>query len=193
MRDAWLIDNDGNRVAALNTDIEFTGQIYGRTPQWGDGQLTHLLDMALMNFSHGLIRWRGPSAQIFETDSGNNDIWIDGGSVFGASVTDDGAQFTAGDEIAVWDQNGALHEATYNEIQSVTQTASPNGDGDEWRLRLDSWYSASPSAGQMVRLAPATQYSNTNILSNIARAWAYIADNTATPQLGNGDDADKYG
>lgn len=187
LRDAWLVDEDGDRIETLGDSANFSGQIIGRTPEFDQGQTTYLLDILLANYVHGAIRWRGPSARITGVNAGGNILEVSTDSDFGLPESD-ASVFTIGDEISVWDQVGTLHESTFPEIIDLEAVSA-----SVIEIELDSFFSTNPSSNQIIRLAPSNTYVNTAVLTGIDRAYAFIADNTDTPTLGNGDDADTYG
>ena len=57
----------------------------------------------------------------------------------------------------------------------------------EGELVVDSAFSASPGAGQVVRLARAPDYSNGSVVTGFTRPYVYLAEGGAIPEYGGRD------
>jgi len=184
---AWLIGPDGARVEDSSlTEARYHGMIIGRRWITGDATREHSYELTLLLASYyrnDYIRERAPSCVVESYTSG--DQFECDTSDLGSSVSVDKV-FAVGDEIELWTRDG--ERRTTPEVVTITSFPSSS------EIAYSPSLSASPVAGQIVRLAESTQYGNTAYYSSDARPFTYLADSDETIDEGASDDeADIYG
>jgi hypothetical protein len=181
--EAWLVNNDGNRVTTINDNVQFAGLIIGRKYNIADA--SYELELLLTNFRVGQpIRWRAPAMVI---DSlGAPKVYAADTSTFGYFESD-ALSFTVGDEVSFWQRDGAKHA----ESQSVVAVGT---DGTGSFIQLDSFPSAGLSPSFIVRLDDSSVYDNSSIFSCDLRPWVFFGDASQTiDEQGTDVEADIYG
>ena len=94
INEAYLVDNDGNRISEINNAVEFTGMIVGR--RYLVGPRTYEITLLLTNFRGGLARLRCPSMRVL-SKSGST-VTAPTTSEYGG-LTHDAAEFNVGDQV----------------------------------------------------------------------------------------------
>lgn len=173
IQQAWWIDSSGIRVNLSSTNASFIGVIIGR--EFEIPRLRYSLTLLLLNWSGGeLILWRASSAEVVSVATATLTVTQ---RAFHASA-DDTSFFAVGDEVSIWGYDGSIVDVGPYTVQSLTATT----------IVLNTAPTA--SAGNIVRLARANQYSNTAHVSGVTRPWAYFAINGGIASVG---DPDVYG
>lgn len=181
---AWLVAPDGTRVEDSSlTEARYHGMIIGR--RWDTGNHTYDLTLLLVSYYRGdYIRERAPSCVIESYTSGDQFTCDTGDLGYSQSVD---KLFKVGDEIELWTRDGSKRATS--EVVEITSFPSST------EIAYSPSLSSAPVAGQIVRLAGSTQYTNgTAYYTSDARPFTYLADTDETIDEGASDDeADIYG
>lgn len=199
----WIVDSQGNRINNFS-DIDATGVVVRRKLFINDEERSTGYVLGVMFVGDGLTRWRAPSGKIqasttvnsgsdtqltLEADDGSKSHY--GAQDLSGNAVSDASFFTVGDETEI--RNPDFTEWTDNALRTVKSVDAANNT-----ITVAGTYTSLPPAGRFVELArldsnsSGTGYENTTILTNIDRAYIYLADVDDT--IGDGQiEADKYG
>ena len=180
IQDAWLLDKSGTRVSVSSAVApQLTGVVVGRS--FNVANRTYSIELLLMAYrDNAFARFRAPAAEIVSATDGQT--FVVELNVFNTGTTDDDDFFTVGDEVTLWSRDGVRVRDEAVPISSITAGT----------IVLDGNFTDTPAAGQILRLSTYDDYSNTAVLTNVDRAYAFVAD--AAETLGTANDAaDIYG
>lgn len=175
---AWFVTADGERVTDFADRVDVIGQITARKRDFHNS--TDTLELMLWAYrTNTFTRERAPSAVVKSHTSGQID------TVIGTFTDDDASYFVAGDELQICDRTGArVSTGTAPTVTGVSGNA----------ITYSGSFGITPSAGQIVRLAPSDEYANTTRYSGYARPYLALADGSDQIDTPSGtDDADTYG
>jgi hypothetical protein len=177
INEAYLVDNQGNRLTALNNAVEFTGMIIGR--RYLVGPRAYEITLLLTNFRGGLGRLRCPSMRVF-SKSGST-VTAPTVSEYGG-LTHDAAEFNVGDQVQFYVASTfALFDPavyTITGINNATRVVTLNAD---------------PGAvtGTIMELAPYPLYTNRPRVTNTSLlVYTFLA---ISGELATGEAAHVYG
>lgn len=179
---AWWIDRDGNRIAGADFSgrLDTFGVITSRRWDIPRGRFDLELSLYLWR-SQQYVRHRAPAGQVNTWDSGTNTVEL--GDAIASSA--DADFFSTGDEVALWTRDGVKRSTTYPTVDNIS--------GDQLEL-TGGFGGTTPAAGDILRLAPSSTYSNDTIYSTTTRPYVFLAD--ASDEItheGDTEDADIYG
>lgn len=193
---AWVMDRSGERVSSTEGLGAFAGFVVrNQMNTSNESALSYELEVLFASF---FGRWRAPSGIVrsVSTSGGDHVLTLEGEggatSSFGDTQTDV-SRFTVGDEVEIWEQDGTRDGSIGDEIKTIKAI-----DTAAHTITLDGTFSADPDTGDVVELAQldtdgsGAGYKNTGVLSNVDRAYVWLADGDET--IGDDNlDADEYG
>ena len=171
----WWVDRNGARIGDLTGRIDGVGVIVERRLR--AATRTYELTLLLVAFSTGTFaRERAPAAVI---DSASGEV----ATCANTFHDDEASYFTVGDEVSLWSRDGEVVAAGPFVISAIS--------GDDITIN-----SATPAAGQIVRIASSSDFDNDTRYSLTNRPYTYLADANQqidTPPGQDTDPADIYG
>lgn len=170
----WLVGEDGVRIAPSADDVRLTAMVVG-LQELESGAVD--VQLSLLGWRLEVpVRERAPSGLVSSWDLGTLTHTIDS-AAFSFSGGD-GLAFDVGDEVTLWDRQGALR--TTNVRTLTGRTAST--------LTIDSAWSVTPVDGDVVRLADSTLFTNTTRYPALTdRPYAFLGDSAGEFEDNSGD------
>jgi hypothetical protein len=187
LKNAWLFDSNGNRVATLSsaTDARWVGKIIGRRYLISE----NAYEIELIFINGNFIRWRAPSARISGAPQTSQfRIGIEPNSVF-EDIEEDISRFTVGDEISIIREDGTWITTTPLTISAIGADYLEIGTTNVTAYNVGDYYVELA----YLRTSTGNGYQNTTVLSGIDRPYAFMG-RTIDGKLGTAQlDADEYG
>lgn len=180
IKDAWLVDSDGNRTSTINNSVEWVGQIYARRPS----ERFAGFELELLINSDQIIRRRAPSGVV--VSSASDEVVIEETTFTNDSDAD---AFNVGDELKIVQPDGTVRDDSNQTVLSIDKSSGASVND---RVNITGTWTTNPVAGDYVRLADYDDYDNTTVDTYVDRVYVYLSD--LTEKLGtDNDDGDIYG
>lgn len=179
---AWWVTRAGERIVLDSTTVKGTGLCVGVS------QPVHAahMDLELLMLGDGLPDYThlvAPAARVAAWTPGTQIITVDNAEF---DRDGDAAQFRTGDQLSLWSSAGVRQD-------TGTPPTITNIAGDD--ITIDAAFvGATPTDGDLIRLARSDEYSNTAHYAGVFRPWTYLADQTTQTFDGPGSGQyDVYG
>lgn len=155
---AWWVNPDGTLTALDASDVSGVGLVVGLSQPTFEAWMT--VDLLMIGGRvPDYIHLRAPSAKV--------DSWVPNTLTIQAAVysADDAATFEVGDELSLWDEDGARTSTATPQITGIAGTA----------LTLSGGFgTGTPTNGDIIRISRSTLFDNTAHISGVKRPFAYM-------------------